>query len=219
MERLNILVGGPVELWPKEIIEHDISGPWLGVDRGALRLLEHGITPLVAIGDFDSINKNEKHTVNSQMADIRTAQPEKDDTDTQLALSIAMSEFDPAEIYLYGATGGRLDHFLANIWTITEPRFATIVERLRIIDNGNSVRFYLPGEHAISKEADKKYLAFMNLTPVKNLTLIDEKYPLINWSSVAPKAWTSNEFNGTINHFKFDEGIMAVIQARDTQNF
>lgn len=217
MERLNILVGGPEKLWPEELQEMKISGPWLGVDRGALRLLNLGVKPLVAIGDFDSINQVEQKTVNYQLNDIRVAQPEKDDTDTQLALTIAMQEFNPEEIYLYGATGGRIDHFLANMWMITEPRYATIVERLRIIDRGNSVRFYLPGEHELQKEADKKYLAFVNLTPVKNLTLIDEKYPLYNWSSDIPRSWASNEFSGNVNRFKFDAGIIAVIQARDLQ--
>lgn len=57
----------------------------------------------------------------------------------------------------------------------------------------------------------------MNLTPVTNLTLIDELYPLTNWSSVAPKAWTSNEFTSAVNHFKFDTGIMLVMQCRDVQ--
>ncbi|CAH0418166.1 thiamine diphosphokinase [Periweissella ghanensis] len=217
MQRLNILVGGPTDLWPEALVAGEIPGDWLGVDRGAIRLLEHGITPLVAIGDFDSISKDEKNTVAQQLRDIRVAQPEKDDTDTQLALTIAMTEFAAEEIYVYGATGGRIDHFLANVWTVTEARFAPIVERVRMIDNGNSLRFYLPGEHAITKEVDKKYLAFMNLTPVTNLTLIDELYPLTNWSSVAPKAWTSNEFTSAVNHFKFDTGIMLVMQCRDVQ--
>lgn len=218
MKRLNILVGGPTELVPPTLTTGSIPGEWLGVDRGALRLLTYGIKPIVAIGDFDSIDEAEEQIV-KQLQDIRTARPEKDDTDTQLALTIAMDEFNPEEIYLYGATGGRIDHFLANVWTITEPRFASIINRLRIVDKDNSIRFYQPGEYAIQKEADKKYLAFMNLTPVKNLTLIDEKYPLLNWSSVAPKAWTSNEFEGDINHFKFDEGIVAVMQVRDAQIF
>lgn len=217
MQRLNILVGGPIDLWPQELIEGNIPGEWLGVDRGALRLMEHGIKPLVAIGDFDSISGDEKALVAKQLADIRVARPEKDDTDTQLALTIAMDEFDATEIFVYGATGGRIDHFLANVWTVTEPRFATIVERVRMVDNGNTLRFYLPGEHAIIKEAGKKYLAFMNLTPVENLTLIDELYPLTNWSSVAPKAWTSNEFTSDVNHFKFDSGIMLVMQCQDVQ--
>ncbi|MCM0598726.1 thiamine diphosphokinase [Periweissella fabalis] len=217
MQRLNILVGGPTELWPQELIDKQIPGDWLGVDRGAIRLLEHGITPLIAIGDFDSINNDEKNLINQQLRDIRIARPEKDDTDTQLALTIAMDEFDAQEIYIYGATGGRIDHFLANVWTVTESRFRNIVERVHMIDNGNSLRFYLPGEHAIVREAGKKYLAFMNLTPVTNLTLIDELYPLTNWSSVAPKAWTSNEFTADVNHFKFESGIMLVIQCRDIQ--
>lgn len=215
MNRLNILVGGPIDLWPKELVENKISGDWIGVDRGVVHLLSLGIKPKIAIGDFDSINNSEKKNVKANLKDIRTANSKKDDTDTQLALQIAMDEFDAKEIYVYGATGGRVDHFLSNLWTITEPRFKSIIQKVKIVDNDNIISFYLPGEHTIVKENDKKYLGFINLTPVENLTLIDEKYKLTNWSSSIPKSWSSNEFEGEINHFKFDSGIIAVIQTKD----
>ena len=44
-EKINIMVGGPEALIPYEQVEKRRSEPWLGVDLGATRLLEHGIGP------------------------------------------------------------------------------------------------------------------------------------------------------------------------------
>ena len=79
----------------------------------------------------------------------------------------------------------------------------------------NVVSYYLPGNYTISRLPHKKYLAFVNLTPVRGLTLKDEKYPLQNWSSQIPFSWTSNEFTAKENHFSFESGIVSVIQCSD----
>ena len=47
----------------------------------------------------------------------------KDDTDTQLGIFNTFERYPQAEVTLIGATGGRLDHLLANLWLGMEPRF------------------------------------------------------------------------------------------------
>ena len=54
----------------------------------------------------------------------------------------------------------------------------------------------------------------MPLTPVTGLTLIDEKYKLTNWQG-NPFSFSSNEFDGDVNHFSFESGMVAVIESRD----
>ena len=217
MKSLNILLGGPVDLIPTNLLRNLKSEVWLGVDRGALRLLADNIYPQLAVGDFDSVNITEHAKILAQLADVRQVKPEKDETDFELALKIALNEFEFDELHVYGATGGRLDHFLSNIWVLTQPKFRQLLSKIKFFDKGNTLSFYLPGVHSIQKEIDKKYLGFMNLTPVKGLTLIDEKYQLNDWHSNTPFAWSSNEFVGATNHFKFDTGIVLVIQSKDTQ--
>ena len=48
--RVNVLVGGPLEMVPTELILQRKDEKWIGVDRGALRLLRWGIKPVLAIG-------------------------------------------------------------------------------------------------------------------------------------------------------------------------
>lgn len=217
MKKLNILVGGPVDQWPAQLTAGTVAGDWIGVDRGAFRLLKLGITPAVAVGDFDSLANGEREWVTTQVADIRRVKPEKDETDLELALTIAQNEYQADEIVIYGATGGRIDHFLSNIWIFTQARFQPFIGKVTLVDRGNSMRFYAPGNHTIVKEADKKYLGFMNLTAVAHLDLADERYELHDWSSATPFSWSSNEFKGTINHFSFTQGLVMVIQSKDMQ--
>ena len=59
---IHIVAGGPFAYIPPldhEASEEDIL--WVGVDRGTLFLLEHGIVPDRAFGDFDSVTEEELH--------------------------------------------------------------------------------------------------------------------------------------------------------------
>ncbi len=216
MTRINVLVGGPVSEWAPELAQPEmIDGQWVTADRGTWRLLQNGVTPVVSVGDFDSLTAAERTTVQSAVKDIRSVQAEKDDTDTQLALSIALTEFNADQVVLYGATGGRLDHFLANLFMPLESRFKPFLDRLEMRDRQNTIRFYAPGTYQLQKEADKRYLAFVPLVPTTGLNLIDEKYRLVDYQTQVPISWASNEFIGETGQFSFETGVVAVIQSKD----
>ena len=214
MKRIRLLIGGPVTEWPDDLKSGRLAGPWAAADRGSLRLLNLGQIPILTVGDFDSVTTEEQQKLVDQLPKIVSVKPEKDDTDTELLLSLVEKNYQPDEIEIYGATGGRIDQLLSNIWIFTQPRFSAIVEKITIIDRINRISFFLPGAHTIEKEPTMKYLGFMPLTPVSGLTLDDEKYRLTNWSG-NPFSFSSNEFDGTDNHFSFKSGIVAVIQSRD----
>ena len=107
-----LVAGGDPNHWPA--ISNDFD-KIIGIDRGNLYLLRRGIIPDLAIGDFDSLNDAEKKEVFSQVAEVQTSPAEKDDTDTQLALVRTFERYPKADVTLIGATGGRLDHLLANL--------------------------------------------------------------------------------------------------------
>ncbi|UQS85330.1 thiamine diphosphokinase [Apilactobacillus apisilvae] len=214
MNIVNLLVGGPTNLWPDTLKNCDINGKWIGVDRGSLRLIKLGITPAIAIGDYDSISNDELELVKSKVSDLRTFNSHKDYTDTQLALKIADEELNADVINIYGATGGRLDHFLSNFLMITDPEYNNIVNKIKIIDAQNTISYYLPGSYKIKKESDKKYLAYIPLNSMK-LTLSESKYTLDNYQVPSPISFSSNEFIGNYAKFKFDCGILCVIQSKD----
>ena len=209
---VNLLVGGPTANYPADLTT--IPGPWVGADRGALRLVKRGIQPVMVVGDFDSINPTELQAVKDALVGAVVVKPDQDHTDTQVALKSIFEQLQPDEVHLYGATGGRLDHLLANIWLVLDPLFRQWAPQIKIIDKQNTIQFFLPGDYQITKEADKRYLAFVPLMPM-HLTLPDEKYQLDAAYNAYPISWASNEFSGNVGHFSFDAGVLAVIQSRD----
>lgn len=215
-QHLAIMVGGPCERIPllTDINSKDLI--WIGVDRGAIRLLEQGIVPRIALGDFDSVTKEEFRKIKQEVADIRTYKAEKDATDTELAVQIAFDEFTPTSVSIYGATGGRMDHLLNNIYMIFQPKIFQQASKIRLIDIQNTISYFLSGTHTITKEQDKKYLAFTCLSAVEQLSIKDAKYQLKNANFTHPVSLASNEFISDSVTFSFKSGIIAVIQSKDS---
>ena len=114
MTTINIMAGGPHDDLPTDWQE--LPGVWIGVDRGTLHLVEAGIQPDLAVGDFDSLTLSELRAVREHVKKIRQVPSEKDDTDTELAVKAALQCFSTGNVIILGATGGRLDHFLSNLF-------------------------------------------------------------------------------------------------------
>lgn len=206
-----LVAGAPEKDWP-QFSEIDL---FVGVDRGAWHLLEKNYRVDLAIGDFDSLTDDEIRQVFAKADKVITAPAEKDDTDTQLALANILSQYPDACIEIIGATGGRIDHFLANLWLVFEPRFQPYISQIVLKDRQNTIRFFLPGNYQIEKDPKMKYLAYCCLTPVKDLTLKESKYQLEKQMVHYPISYASNEFVTKKASFSFSEGIVAVIQSRD----
>lgn len=81
-------------------------------DRGIVHAKKLGIVPDIVTGDFDSYTGKIP-----ERGEIYRTVPEKDDTDTMLAVKLAL-ERGVTDIRLYGATGGRFDHTFANVQTL-----------------------------------------------------------------------------------------------------
>lgn len=208
-----LVAGGQPENWPQ--FDTDEYHYIVGIDRGALFLCQKGITPQLAIGDFDSLSQAEKRIVFETAEEVIQAPAEKDETDTQLAVLTVLERQPQAEMTLIGITGGRLDHLLANLWLGLEPRFSPYLSQFILKDNQNEWRYYKAGNYIVPRNLDMQYLAYCCLTPVKNLVLKDSKYTLSGVDVAVPTSYASNEFVDDTVSFSFDEGIVAVIQSKD----
>lgn len=210
-----IIGGAPSSTWP-EMSQFKIEETaFIGVDRGSLYGVKAGLPIMDAVGDFDSLSDAEWIWLEEKVPNISRCEAEKDDTDMELGVLKAIEKYPTANYYLIGATGGRLDHYLGNIWLPLQERFLFILERFFILDNQNSIAYYLPGEYEITKEEDKEYLAYICLTPVMKLSLFDAKYQLDQVDFLYPRSLSSNEFVGDTSRFAFEEGILATIQSKD----
>lgn len=217
MKTVNILLGGPISEYPLQLLNNPelISGPWVAADHGATFLLQKGIVPKYAVGDFDSSTVGEISGVSKRIDNVITVPAEKDFTDSQLALKTAIKNFEFDQINIYGATGGRIDHLLVNLFLGLELEFEKVIEQVKLIDENNYMEFFKPGKHRIKKITNMKYVGFVNLEPIKNLNLVNSKYKLNNFSSQRSISFASNEFVEENINFDFEKGTVLVIQSKD----
>jgi thiamine pyrophosphokinase len=214
--KINILAGGPEDLLPElSLYEKDID-MWVGVDRGVLTLIQNGIQPQLAFGDFDSVTPEELSVIKGKVKELNRFKPEKDETDMELALNWALEQ-SPERIQLFGATGGRLDHLFANVQLLIKPVLQKNPVQIEIIDSKNIVYIKSAGEYTIQKNKRFKYISFIPITmEVKGITLKDFKYPLANRTvPIGSTLCISNELNNDYGTFSFTEGILMVVRSKD----
>ena len=83
----------------------------VAADGGYKHLKAQGAVPDVTVGDFDSLGY-------VPVGNVLRHPPEKDDTDTILALRLGL-ERNYDDFVLYGCLGGRLDHAYANLQALS----------------------------------------------------------------------------------------------------
>lgn len=217
MRTVGIVGNGPLSHLPDLDLHKQEIDVWIGADRGVLTLIDRGIDVDYAVGDFDSIDANQKDIV-QQKVDVFEVHPaEKDMTDLEIALQKAF-HLDAGKIYMFGVTGGRLDHALINIQLL----YSIISKNINgvIIDKWNQVEMVFPGTYTVKKSSMYPYISFVTYTKdVKNLRLNGFYYPLVNaditWGSTR---CISNELFSNEGKFSFDEGILLFIKSRDVSS-
>lgn len=171
MIKIALFAGGTIDSFQ---MDFDL---FIGVDRGSLFLIEQGICPDLAIGDFDSVSEEELALICSQSKEVLQAQPEKDDTDLELAVKAVFARSPQAQVTIFGAFGGRLDHTLANIFLPSNPEITPYMQQIRLCNAQNQLCYCPQGRHEVKPVAGMNYLAFM---PADNsrLSIEGAKYPL-----------------------------------------
>lgn len=187
---------------------------FVGVDRGSLYLLGHGLPLDLAVGDFDSVSIEEREQICQATTIFIEAPAEKDDTDLELALKEVFARYQGAQVTVFGAFGGRLDHMMSNLFLASEPDLAPYMRQLELVDDMNIVRFYPAGCHRISPIEGMTYVSFMP-SDESRLTIADAKYPLDESNYFFKKCYSSNEFIGKEIEFTIDKGYVVLIYSRD----
>ena len=113
----------------------------IAADGGMDRLKQIGLQPDLLIGDFDSMRQPAEQRPDEVLRLSKT----KDLSDSAAALA-AGKERGYRLFYLYGCTGGRLDHTLANVQDLT----GLAAEGMQgyLFDNGMAVTAIAGGETA-----------------------------------------------------------------------
>lgn len=183
-------------------------------DKGLEMLDKCNIKPNYIIGDFDSLNEKVLNKyINDEAVKIIKLNPEKDYTDTHMALKLAI-ELKSTDITIIGAIGSRLDHTLANINILKEALEKKVA--CRILNENNNITL-IDKNTTIKKEEEYPYISLIPLTTnVTGVTLNGFKYPLDNATmKIGKSIGVSNEQiedNATI---KLEEGILIIIRSKD----
>lgn len=184
-------------------------------DRGLEALYQLKIIPNHVVGDFDSVSPNAlTFYQNKPQVVFHTYNAEKDNTDTDIALKLAI-KLKSSKITILGALGKRMDHAIANIHILKDALESEIL--CQILDEHN--RIYLINKE-MTLEKEKIYGKYVSLIPltstVEGLTLTGFKYPLNNYDlPVGTSLGISNEMIEDRAHIKMEKGILIVIESRD----
>ncbi len=178
----------------------------IAADSGMEFFARHGWAPDYIVGDFDSVepkvlqgyfsagkpaSQEGQEEEGQKKPVILQFQPEKDETDTEIAIRMAI-EKGCGTIHLLGATGTRIDHVLGNIHLLGMA-----------MERGAECLMVDPYNLPVTPE-------------VSGLTLRGLKYPLENavlrcYHSLG----VSNEITGEQAEVSFQEGVLLVVESKD----
>lgn len=210
-KRVVIVSGGS---WTDDYLEYISVGDLLiGADRGALLLIEHGLTPDIAVGDFDSVSPADADRIRSVSIKTESCDPvDKNYTDTELAFELALNQ-RPSEIIMLGVTGGRMDHTLANVQLLIRALHHQVVCTIR--DANNYIQ--LTSSQLTVENHGFTYISLIPATmEVSGVTLQGFEYPLTNATLRQGQSLAvSNKLAGSTGTVSIESGLLFVIQSRD----
>lgn len=157
----------------------------IAADGGANHCAYLDMVPDYLIGDLDSIEPQLlKHYEKNRVEIIRHPR-EKDATDLELALNLAMQE-GATDIWLLGVIGKRWDMSLANIMLAASERFSTMPISLYSVDT--IIKILHPGKTHLFRDNQGKTVSFLPLNKdVEGIKLDGFAYALegedLEWGS------------------------------------
>lgn len=171
------------------------------------------IQPTYIVGDFDSVNTDVLKQYESSNVKIKKLIPEKDFTDTEAALDLAI-KINSNMITIIGAIGTRLDHTIANIHILKCALEKNI--EAKIINENNEIRL-VRKNITLANDNRYKYISLIPLTTeVTGITLKGFKYPLENYTlKIGTSLGVSNEQTENIATINLKSGILIVIKSKD----
>lgn len=209
--RILLFTGGNLGSWALDQIEK--GDKLIGVDRGALFLIQHNFQPYLSLGDFDSVTEEEREKIRLYSGEFSDCDPiMKDQTDTEMAFEWALKQ-EAQEIILLGALGTRFDHSLANVHLLRRGLEKGIP--CRIIDEKNELRVMEKGLQI--KKSNFTHVSLLPLSQqVTGITLRGFQYPLNKATlTIGDSLGVSNVLVKPVGQIEIESGLLLVIQSKD----
>ena len=219
MNRWTVIVSGGMleEEFARSVLENPEIEFIIGVDRGLEFLYRHEICPNYIVGDFDTVSGEVVERFrNLPFIVWEQHKPEKNETDTELARSRALTLGCEKLVFL-GATGGRLDHMLGNLHAL----YACLEKGIdaSLVDTQNRIYLLDQGKTFYRKTLWGKYVSFLPYTEeVTGITLTGFRYPLQDKTIQRGQEvglCISNELAEDRAVLEFREGILICVESSD----
>ncbi len=212
-QRVVIVTGGEIETGDLQQIH---STDWvIGVDGGVVALLNQGIIPQMAVGDFDTAGAGIYSELLQRKVRVKKLPRAKGLTDTHYAVEQALA-LKPKTIVLLGALGGsRFDHALGNLFLLEKMKLAGV---MGVIWSQKSVVRLLVGPEEVNINASSySYLSLLPITEqVSGVTLTGFLYPLHQATlRRGDTLGISNEITGPRGKIAVKKGKLLVIESKD----
>lgn len=185
----------------------------IGADKGCDSLYDFNIIPKYIVGDFDSANIEKVKSLEECGAIKLEFNPEKDFTDSDSALNLAV-EKGANEIILLGVTGTRLDHTFGNLGLLISALKKGV--KATIINENNKI-FLTNSSILLNRDRKYKYISFLSYGDVvRDLNIKNAKYNLKNYNLFIGDTMTvSNEFINETIEVEFRSGMLLVVYSND----
>ena len=216
MKRCLIVTGGTIDIaFAKDFLSQRSYDYVIAADAGLEVLRPLHISPNAVVGDLDTVDKKVLEEYQNQPdIEFEIHKPEKDETDTELALLTAARQGCEA-VDILGALGGRMDHAIGNIQLMYQ--FFCQGLEVNIYDARN--RLYLLGGPKVfhREEVYGKYISFLPMTEtVEGLTLRGFKYPLQRRTiGLGTSLCISNELKREEGILELEKGVLLCVEAHD----
>ena len=181
----------------------------IAADAGLVTARRFGVEPSIVLGDFDTLGEPD---VPKETEVIRVP-VEKDDTDTQLAVRVAL-ERGAREIVIVGGLDGRLDHTLSTL-AILEDLDARHIHAY--ITSGKNRARFLRNNSTLLPRGNFRYFSLIAADPkVKGVSIDGCKYPLKNAKlSRLCQFAVSNEIVGNCALIDVRRGGVWIVESND----
>lgn len=178
----------------------------ISADAGFLYAEKYGYKTDFLIGDFDTIGEIPSP---SKVKEIVRFNREKDDTDTMLAIKLAL-EKGAKNIIIFGALGGRFDHTFANIQSLNY--ISENNAKGSIVSNTEYISAISPGEYKFPYIAGYSFSAFSLTDKAEGVYETGFKYPLDNATLTNSfPVGVCNEIIDDFGTFSFKKGKVLIV--------
>lgn len=221
MKHTLIISGGHINLeFAGNYMKQNEFNRVIAVDGGLLAADRLGVVPDCIVGDFDTVSPLLLYKY-EQMDNvtIKRYRPEKDYSDTYIAMKAAIEE-ESLSVHIIGALGGRFDHSLANV-QLLQYALNHGIESI-LVSEKNRIRLLGDKRQNIILEKRNSPYKYVSLLPftdkVSGVTTMGMKYNINNHDFYINKEISlgiSNEILDEVAEIRIAGGQLLLVESND----